>query len=222
MKHLLRAPITLALLLTAFAVQAHEIEISDAWVRAAPPNAPALGAFMVINNPSDSERYLVAARTSLEVERVELHRTMMQDGVMQMVPHAKIPLAALSKTMLEPGSWHVMLIGPRSVPTEGETVALTLVFDDGSEQTIDAEVRKGKKMMHGHGQGHGQMQGHKGKHGCGQQKHKQMQAGKHKQGCGQGHMQGQKGKHDCEHMQVHGQMQGHEGEHSCAQGAMAN
>ena len=159
MKHSLRLPALLALFFTAFTTQADEIRVSDAWVRAAPPNAPALGAFMQIENPTGAERYLVAARTSLEVGRVELHRTMMHDGVMQMVPQAKIPLAPAGRTMLEPGSWHIMLIGPKSVPAEGETVRLTLVFDDGSEQQVEAVVRKGGQMMHEHKQ----MQSHEHK-----------------------------------------------------------
>jgi copper(I)-binding protein len=153
-KYILRLPALLALFFIAFAAQAHEIRISDAWVRAAPPNAPALGAFMQIDNPSDAERYLVSARTSLEVERVELHRTMMHDGVMQMVPQAKIPLAPSTETRLEPGSWHVMLIGPKKVPIEGETVPLTLIFDDGSERQVEAVVQKGKQKKHEHKQTH--------------------------------------------------------------------
>ncbi len=180
MKYLFRVPTVLALLLTALTAQAHDIEISDAWIRAAPPNAPALGAFMQIENSTDADRYVVTARTSLDVDRVELHRTMMQDGIMQMVPHDKIPLTAGTRTMLKPGSWHVMLIGPKTVPTEGETVTLTLVFDDGSEQTIDALVRKGKKMKHG-------MQGHGSKHDC-KPMHDQAQVTGHErqQNCGHG------------------------------------
>ena len=180
MKTFLSVPALLALVLTTFAAQAHDIKISDAWVRAAPPNAPALGAFMEIENATDADRSIVAARTSLEVERVELHRTMMQDGVMQMVPHDRIPLAAGTETKLKPGSWHVMLIGPNTVPREGETVMLTLVFDDGDEQTIEARVRKGGKMMHGNGQ----MMNHDRKHDCEhRQKHKQLQAHQRKHRC---------------------------------------
>ena len=163
MKHFFHIPAMMALLLTTFAAQAHELQVSDAWVRAAPPNAPALGAFMEIENATDTDRSIVAARTSLDVVRVELHRTMHQDGVMKMVPHDRIPLAADSTTLLKPGSWHVMLIGPKAVPTEGDTVEMTLVFDDGSEQTVTAEVRKGTTMA---GEGmHMHKHQHKHKHG---------------------------------------------------------
>ena len=144
---------TLLLVLGASAVKAGELVVNDAWVRSAPPNAPALGAFMVLENHSARDIAVVDARSSLEVNRVELHRSMMADGVMKMIPQEFIPVAANSSTVLEPGSWHVMLIGPSRVPAEGESVELTLVLDDGTETTVVAGVRKGKKMMHDHEHG---------------------------------------------------------------------
>ncbi len=171
-QNLLRAVGTLFLLTVFTASSAHDLEVTDAWVRAAPPNAPALGVFMNLKNHSASELKIVGARTSLEVERVELHRTMMVGNVMKMVPQENIPLGADTSLRLEPGSWHVMLIGPARVPQAGESLSLTLELSDGTEQQVSAVVRKGKKMMHGHGhkkgqgqgqnhgQGHGQMMNH--------------------------------------------------------------
>lgn len=141
---------TLFLVISAFSVNAAELVVTDPWIRSAPPNAPALGAFMLLENDSDSEVSLVDAYSSLEVERIELHRTMMADGVMKMVPQQFIPVPSHSSTQLKPGSWHIMLIGPSKVPSMGEVVQLTLVFDDGTKQVVDAGVRQGQKMMDGH------------------------------------------------------------------------
>ena len=146
----LRALGTILLLSFSVSAAAHDITVKDAWVRAAPPNAPALGAFMVLENYGDSDRSLVTARTSLGIDRVELHRTMMVGDVMQMVPQEKIPLPARESTVLRPGSWHVMLIGPQTVPSVGDRLKITLVFDDGFEQTVEAVVRKGEMKMHQH------------------------------------------------------------------------
>ena len=142
----------LILFLTGTA-SAHDIVVRDAWVRAAPPNAAALGAFMVLENFSDSERSIVAARTSLAVERVELHRTMMVGDVMQMAPQEKIPLPARGVTELRPGSWHVMLMAPQQVPQKGESLEITLVFDDGFEHRVEAVVREGGMIKHRHEHG---------------------------------------------------------------------
>ena len=142
---------TLFLIIGAFTANAAELVVTDPWIRSAPPNAPALGAFMLLENDSDSEVSVVDAYSSLEVDRVELHRTMMDDGVMKMIPQQSIPIPPHSSTDLAPGSWHIMLIGPSKVPSMGEVVQLTLVLDDGTKQVVDAMVRQGGKMMEGHG-----------------------------------------------------------------------
>ncbi len=143
------------LMLTAFSVVAGGIRVTDPWVRAAPPNAPSLAVFMKLENHSGAEVSLLEVRTSLAVKRTELHRTMMADGVMKMMPQTAIPVVAHSATLLAPGGWHIMLISPEKVPMEGESVDLTLEFSDGSEQKVVAAVRKGKMAM---GEGH-DMQG---------------------------------------------------------------
>ena len=132
------------LMLAAFSVTAGGVQVTDPWVRAAPPNAPALAAFMRLENHTDAELSLMQARTSLAVARVELHRTTMVDGIMKMMPQTAIPVAAHSTTLLEPGSWHIMLISPQKAPLAGESVELSLLFSDGSEQKVVAIVRKGK------------------------------------------------------------------------------
>ncbi len=141
---------------TTFATQhqSGNIMINDPWVRSAPPNAPALGAFMQIANHSDTDVKLLSANVA-GYKRVELHRTIPKNGVMQMVKQEFMPIPAHGELMLKPGSWHIMLIGPESVPSKGESVKIELIFDNGLSKTVHAKVRKGKmmhhkKMMHHH------------------------------------------------------------------------
>lgn len=148
--NVLRALSTLLLLTCSFSAIADELKVIDPWVRSAPPNAPALGVFMILENHSDSDLAVVGARTSLAVERVELHRTMMMGDVMKMVPQEEVPVASHSNTVLKPGSWHIMLISPEKVPAMGDKVELTLVLANGSEQSVEAIVRQGKMSMQGH------------------------------------------------------------------------
>ena len=139
---------------TTFAVnnQFSNITIDDPWVRSAPPNAPALGAFMEISNHSDDDIKLLSANAH-GYKYLELHKTVPQDGMMKMVKQDFIPIPAHGKLTLKPGSWHIMMIKPKEVPKEGGSVAIKLVFDNGLSKTIHAKVRKGgvmkhKKMMH--------------------------------------------------------------------------
>ncbi len=142
----IKQTLTLILLLTSFSAFADNINIINPWVRAAPQNAPALAAFMKIENNSDSDRSVVEVKTTMAVDRVELHRTKMSGGMMKMIPQKVIPIKAGSSTLLKPGSWHIMLIKPTTVPKMGDTVHLTVVFDNGSEQSVMANVKKGMKM----------------------------------------------------------------------------
>jgi len=169
-----RALVAFVLLSCGFSAAAGEMMIKDPWVRAAPPNAPALGAFMVLENHGDAGKSVVGARTTIDVERVELHRTMMVDDVMKMIPQEKIPVGAHDTTVLKPGSWHVMLIGPKSVPQKGEKVGITLMFDDGSEHSVEAVVRPGKMHMQAQKHKAKQQMKHEMKHESNSQKQQKM------------------------------------------------
>jgi copper(I)-binding protein len=62
------------------------------------------------------------------------------------IPGARMNHFALprthSSTELKPGSWYIMLIGPKQVPVMGEVVHLTLVLSDGSEQRVVDRLAK--------------------------------------------------------------------------------
>ena len=123
------------------------IVMNDPWVRSAPPNAPALGAFVTIGNNTDQDIKLVFANAS-GYREAQLHRTVKADGMMKMVEQKFMPIPAQGGLQLKPGSWHIMLMGPYTVPKEGEIVPIKLHFDNGEHQTVDFKVRKGKKMNH--------------------------------------------------------------------------
>lgn len=137
------------------------IEIDDAWVAAAPKNAPAMAMFMEIENEGSRDVRLVSAEGK-GFARIELHRTMPMDGMMKMVPQDSIPVPAKGKTELRPGDYHIMLIGPERVPDIGEMVMLDLVFDNGERVHVHAHVRPRSEhesgmMTHDHKHDHNHM-----------------------------------------------------------------
>ena len=119
----------------------NEILVRDPYVRLAPPNAPATGAFMQIHNNGSSDMKLVMAKSPV-ARSVELHTHKNENGVMKMREVPAIEIKAKRHTELKPGSFHVMLIGMTTVLKEGDLVPITLRFNDGSEQRIEAPVRK--------------------------------------------------------------------------------
>jgi copper(I)-binding protein len=116
------------------------ISVVDPYVRLVPPAAEATGAFMVLRNDSDASRRLLRA-DSPAAKTVELHKHIDDNGVMRMRKVDAIDIPAQGETTLKPGSYHVMLIGLKAPLQEGDRLPLTLNFDDGSQQKIEATVR---------------------------------------------------------------------------------
>jgi hypothetical protein len=127
------------------------INVRDAWIIAAPPNARVIAGYMTIENKSSKSRTLIGV-SSGQFKRIEIHRTEMHGDVMRMVPQEELEIPAEGAISLQPGSYHLMLIGPEPVPKEGETVNLELQFDNGQTLHINSPVRAAKSgsMMRGH------------------------------------------------------------------------
>ena len=123
----------------AFAGSADQVSVDNPYVRLAPPNAPATGAFMVIRNAGDKDVKVVKADNP--ASRVtELHTHLNEGGVMKMRPVPAIEVKAMGEAVLKPGGLHVMLIDLKAPMKEGDVVPITLTFDDGSTRKVDAKV----------------------------------------------------------------------------------
>lgn len=154
----MRTLIFLLTLIGSATAAAGELTVVDAWVREAPPGATVLAGFLVIQNHSPQDRELVAAE-STDFGRVELHRTVVEGGVARMLPQQSMPVPAGGQLDLEPGGYHLMLMQPKRPLAEGDSVNLTLRFDDGSTQAVSMRVRKAPAMgghpMNEQGSAHG-------------------------------------------------------------------
>jgi len=119
-----------------------QVSVQQAWVRASVPQQQATGAFMLITSAKDSR--LVGATSSL-TPSVEVHEMAMQDNVMRMRQVPAVELPAGKTVALQPGGYHVMLMGLKQPVVAGDTVPLTLSFanHDGTSETVQvrAEVR---------------------------------------------------------------------------------
>jgi copper(I)-binding protein len=118
---------------------ADQVSVHNPYVRLAPPNAPATGAFMVIKNNGDKDiKVLKADNPASRV--TELHTHLNEGGVMKMRPVPAIEIKAKGEAVLQPGGLHVMLIDLKAPMKEGDVVPITLNFEDGSSKQIDAKV----------------------------------------------------------------------------------
>ncbi len=116
------------------------INVTNAWVREAPPSARMLAAYMTIENSGDEERVLSAV-TSPDFGHVMLHKSEVVDGVARMSHVGELAIPAQGRLELAPGSYHLMMPAPKERLTEGDQVTFELVFGD-DRLSVQADVRK--------------------------------------------------------------------------------
>jgi len=117
------------------------VQVTQAWSRAIPPNAPVAAGFMTLRNAGRDDDRLVAVR-SASAARVEIHEIRHEHGVARMRELAGgLPLPAGATVELAPGGYHLMFIDPGEGFVAGARVAATLVFERAGEREVVFEVR---------------------------------------------------------------------------------
>ena len=117
------------------------VEASNGWINNLPPSVPMRAGYLQLNNNSDQAVRLVGVESSA-FERVEIHETRMQDGVMKMqeLDHINIPASGAAE--LKPGAMHLMMMNPKIDLNPGTEIPVTLHFNDGGVQQVSFKVKK--------------------------------------------------------------------------------
>jgi hypothetical protein len=137
-----RVMLALTLAATSWLAAAQpDIQIENAWVREAPPSARMLAAYMTLKNPADQDQVLVEVQ-SPAFSHVMLHRSEVIDGVARMIHLDEVVIPAGGSVQLEPGGLHLMMPAPENRLSAGDRVPLVLLFADGNQIEVQAEVRK--------------------------------------------------------------------------------
>ena len=103
-----------------------------AWVREPPPNAGALAGYVTIINNTEQDRVLTSAKSE-QFNVVEIHRTIVENGVAKMRRQKDLPIPAGGSLVLEPGSYHLMLMTPKSKFKANDQVTVTLDLQAGAD-----------------------------------------------------------------------------------------
>jgi copper(I)-binding protein len=120
--------------------QAGTIQVGD--VRAAPtPPVSKVGAvyLWITNHGSQSDRLI--GLDSPVAAQVELHRSAMAQGVMQMRQVASLECPPHATVNIEPGAYHIMLVGLKQPLVAGTTFPLSLQFRDAGMLVVQVSVR---------------------------------------------------------------------------------
>jgi len=126
-----------------------DLVIKHPWVREAPPTAGVLAGYMTLINRGKSPVTMTSVNSPV-FERVEMHRTSIENGIARMLPQDVIHIPPGSQVVFEPGGLHLMLIGPHQPLRSGDTVTLYLELDNGQRLPFDAPVIRQNNTGHQH------------------------------------------------------------------------
>jgi hypothetical protein len=130
------------ILLIIFPVVAQaELEFEDTWIKNLPPTVPVRAGYMRIYNPG-SKAVSILSVSSDAFSNVEVHQTIMQDGLMSMEQVPALTIEPNSQLDLKPGGIHLMLMHPFEPTRPGDKIRITFELSDGSQQSPVFTVRK--------------------------------------------------------------------------------
>lgn len=128
---------------TTGATPAPSLSVTGAWVRTPQGmDRPAAGYFVITAGPEADALLRVSSPAAA---MVEVHETTTDaSGMTGMHPIERLDIPAGATVTLEPGGYHLMLMGVVEGTVEvGKTVELRLTFEKAGEIVLQAEVRAG-------------------------------------------------------------------------------
>lgn len=116
--------------------------IDQAWARPAPAGAET-AAYLTITGAAGQADALLSA-SSPGAKTVELHEVSTDTaGMTGMHPIERIDIPAGETVRLEPGGFHLMIMGLTSELAVGGTLELDLVFEHAGKVVVQAEIQQG-------------------------------------------------------------------------------
>lgn len=142
--------LTLAALAVAGCSGGSAPDVDKAWARSSPMMASAGAAYMEISNGGAADALTGASVAASIAGRVELHESRPAEGgnhgstpMMEMVHVERIEIPAGGRVMLEPGGFHIMLLGLAEPLANGTELEITLSFEKAGELKVVAIVGDG-------------------------------------------------------------------------------
>ena len=129
--------------------------IEGAFARASSGHGKNSAAYLSINNHSPKDDYLIEAKTNVAA-MASIHNHINDKGIMKMRAVIQIAIPANGSIKLQPGGFHIMLMGLKKPLREGDKFDLTLIFKKAGTVLCSVLVKKmhamehGKKMKHTH------------------------------------------------------------------------
>jgi copper(I)-binding protein len=118
-----------------------QIGVEDAWTRPVPAAGGNGAVFFRLVNTGNEADQLIGGESPV-AGSVEVHKTTMEEGVMRMEHIPGLELPANGEFLLEPGGYHVMLVGVNTSLALGDTLPITLHFEKSGEIQMEVQMRE--------------------------------------------------------------------------------
>lgn len=122
-----------------------DVHATEAWSRFTAPSVPTGVVFMQLHNSGKQADALVSASSPV-AKKVEIHNHVNDKGVMRMREVAKIDVAAGQSVSLQPGGYHLMLMGLKQPLQLKQTFPVSLKYQSGRSEQITVTVNNGSGM----------------------------------------------------------------------------
>jgi copper(I)-binding protein len=110
-------------------------EIKNQWLRAAPPGAMMLAAYLELTNTEPQDKVLIGA-FSPDFKLAEIHETVIKQGIAKMVHQPELIIQANQKILFKPGGLHIMLMQPKQQFIEGDEVKICLIWKKDGKTSV--------------------------------------------------------------------------------------
>jgi len=116
------------------------IEITDAWIREAPPGATVAALYLEVKNNGPQDHILSISSPVSEI--AEIHNTEISaDGTARMVRLENVPVPTGEGLFFLPGGKHIMLIDLKKELTPGDNHEIILEFKNSGKKSVNAVVK---------------------------------------------------------------------------------
>ena len=118
-----------------------DLEFNNGWIRNLPPTVPVRAGYLEIFN-SGNEAVSIKSIQSKSFETIEVHQTIMKDGMMHMQPVPDLSIDPGSTIILRPGGMHLMMMHPVEPTKLGDEIRIDVMLSDDTQQSLIFTVKK--------------------------------------------------------------------------------
>lgn len=114
--------------------------VENLFIRELPPGQTNAAGYMKIANHTKASQVINYVHSPI-AEHIEVHRSIYENGVMQMRPVKKLTVNPGEVKVLKPGGFHLMIFGVSDDLRVGDSFEITLEFESGLVLKTTGEVR---------------------------------------------------------------------------------